>query len=211
MRKIRKRSPVPVYGIAGVCLLYCLIFPLYRLWHFIILIAIMAAAYALLTKLFPGTVVTVKEPKPEPKPIKTGNPEHDALLRQGEQAVKEMGKIMQSVTDQAVRGKIMRIIELTDKIFKELVADPDDYRSIKRFANYFLPTTLKLLYTYDRMAAIDIRGENIDATKGNILNALDATITAFEKQYDALFANQALDIETDITVFEAMLEKEGLK
>lgn len=211
MRKVRKKSPVPVYGLAGVCLLYCLIFPLYRLWHFIILIAAMAASYVILSKLFPGTVETVKEPKPEPEPVTTGNPEHDALLRQGEQAVKEMGKIMQSVKDPGVRGKIIRIIELTDKIFKDIVTDPGDYKAVKRFANYFLPTTLKLLYTYDRMAAIDIRGENIDATKGNILNALDATITAFEKQYDALFANQALDIETDITVFEAMLKKEGLK
>jgi hypothetical protein len=39
---------------------------------------------------------------------------------------------------------------------------------------------------------------------------LDTTVEAYRKQLDALFANQALDIETDITVLENMLKKEGL-
>ena len=88
--------------------------------------------------------------------------------------------------------------------------DPNDYKMIKRFSNYFLPTTIKLLNAYDRMSEINIDGENISATKQRINEILDTTITAYEKQYDALFANQALDIETDIIVLENMLKKEGL-
>ena len=88
--------------------------------------------------------------------------------------------------------------------------DPGDYKIIKRFSNYFLPTTIKLLNAYDRMGEINIDGENIRATKQRITDILDTTVTAYEKQYDALFANQALDIETDIIVLEKMLKKEGL-
>ena len=39
---------------------------------------------------------------------------------------------------------------------------------------------------------------------------LDTAIAAYKKQLDALFANQALDIETDIQVMNQMLEREGL-
>ena len=39
---------------------------------------------------------------------------------------------------------------------------------------------------------------------------LDAAADAYRRQLDALFANQALDIETDITVLETMLKREGL-
>ena len=39
---------------------------------------------------------------------------------------------------------------------------------------------------------------------------LDAAIVAYKKQLDSLFANQALDIETDIAVMNAMLDREGL-
>ena len=81
---------------------------------------------------------------------------------------------------------------------------------IKRFSSYFLPTTIKLLNAYDRMSDINVDGENISATKKRITDILDTTVAAYEKQYDALFANQALDIETDIIVLENMLKKEGL-
>ena len=55
-----------------------------------------------------------------------------------------------------------------------------------------------------------IEGENIDKTKSSILDMLDTAIDAFKKQLDSLFANQALDIETDIDVMNTMLRREGL-
>lgn len=204
MREVRKKSVVPIYGLAAVWFIYCLVFPLYRLLHFIILAVLSAVAYFVLSKLFPGTVEYVEEPKT------TGNPEHDALLKEGEQAVLEMKRIKASITDAEVKSKIDRLTDLTDKIFKDLLEDPGDYKIIKRFSNYFLPTTIKLLNAYDRMGEINIDGENIRATKQRITDILDTTVTAYEKQYDALFANQALDIETDIIVLEKMLKKEGL-
>ena len=204
MREVRKKSPIPIYGIAAVCLIYCLFFPLYRLIHFIILAVLAVAAYFVLSKVFPGTVEYVEEP------VSTGFPDHDALLEEGRVAVSEMKRLRDSIIDVAVKTKVNRLIELTEKIFEDLKDDPNDYKMIKRFANYFLPTTIKLLNAYDRMGEINVDGENINATKQRITDILDTTVTAYEKQYDALFANQALDIETDIIVLENMLKKEGL-
>ncbi|MBQ8830126.1 MAG: 5-bromo-4-chloroindolyl phosphate hydrolysis family protein [Oscillospiraceae bacterium] len=204
MREVRKKSPIPIYGIAAVCLIYCLFFPLYRLFHFIILAVLCVAAYFILSKVFPGTVEYIEEP------VSTGIPDHDALLEEGKTAVSEMKRIKDSIADTSVKAKVDRLIELTDKIFADLKDDPNDYKMIKRFSNYFLPTTIKLLNAYDRMGEINVNGENINATKQRINEILDTTITAYEKQYDALFANQALDIETDIIVLENMLKKEGL-
>jgi len=204
LREVRKKSYIPIYGVAAVCLIYCLFFPLYRLFHFIILAVLLVLSYFVLSKIFPGTVEYIEEP------VTTGNPEHDALLEEGKKAVSEMKRIKESIADTAVKAKVDRLIELTDKIFEDLKEDPNDYKMIKRFSNYFLPTTIKLLNAYDRMGEINVNGENINATKQRINEILDTTVTAYEKQYDALFANQALDIETDIIVLENMLKKEGL-
>ena len=204
MREVRKKSYIPIYGVAAVCLIYCLFFPLYRLFHFIILAVLLVLSYFVLSKIFPGTVEYIEEP------VTTGNPEHDALLEEGKKAVSEMKRIKESIADTAVKAKVDRLIELTDKIFEDLKEDPNDYKMIKRFSNYFLPTTIKLLNAYDRLGEINVNGENINATKQRINEILDTTVTAYEKQYDALFANQALDIETDIIVLENMLKKEGL-
>ncbi|MGM9522135.1 MAG: 5-bromo-4-chloroindolyl phosphate hydrolysis family protein [Oscillospiraceae bacterium] len=207
MRQIKKRSPIPLYGMAAVWLLYCIIFPLYRPSDFCLLIASGLLAYAVLSKLFPGTVETVEEP---PEPVTTGNEEADALLREGETAVLEMRRLRSSIKNTAVCEKIDILIDVTDKIFKDIIDDPSDIPQVKRFAGYYLPATMKLLNAYDRMSAQNIDGENISATLGRIEDILDTTVTAYKKQLDALFANQALDIETDITVLEAMLKREGL-
>ena len=52
--------------------------------------------------------------------------------------------------------------------------------------------------------------ENVSGTLKRIEDILDTTVAAYQKQYDALFANEAMDIETDITVLESMLKREGL-
>ena len=81
---------------------------------------------------------------------------------------------------------------------------------IRKFMNYYLPTTLKLLNAYDRMAATGVSGENIDGTKTRVEQMLGTIVTAFEKQLDSLFGAEALDISTDITVLETMMAREGL-
>ena len=55
-----------------------------------------------------------------------------------------------------------------------------------------------------------VAGANIDGTMGKIEAMLDTVVLAYDKQLDALFADEALDISTDITVMEQMLSQEGL-
>ena len=55
-----------------------------------------------------------------------------------------------------------------------------------------------------------MEGANIDSTMGRIDAMMDKVVEAFDKQLDALFADEALDISTDITVLEQMLAQEGL-
>jgi len=207
MKKIRKRSPVPLYGTAAVWVLWCLFLPLYKPSHFLLLIAAAAASYLVLSKFFPGETVEVKEPE---KPVTTGNEEVDALLAEGAKAVSEMKRLQGSIGDEAVRGKIGELIDVTGKIFSDVKDDPKDAPQVKRFASYYLPTTLKLLNAYDRMSAQNIGGDNISGTLERIESILDTTIAAYKKQLDALFADQALDVDTDITVLETMLKREGL-
>ncbi len=115
-----------------------------------------------------------------------------------------------SIKDPEIRVKINEIMRVTDKIVQDAIADPSDIPKIRKFMNYYLPTTIKLLNAYDRMSSQGIEGENIDKSMQSINEMLDAAIAAYKKQLDSLFANQALDIETDIAVMNAMLDREGL-
>ena len=210
-KETRKRSVLPIYGIGIFWILYALIFPLYKPAHFALLIVLSIPVFLLLRKVFPGKTELVEVEVPdEPVPSPTGDPDRDALLAEGRTAVSEMQELCSRMVDEPIREKTGRIIELTEQIFQDLIDDPADYKTIRRFSDYFLPTTVKMLHEYDRMSSIGVSGENIEGTKERIAGILDTTIAAYEKQLDALFANQALDIETDITVLENMLRKEGL-
>ena len=69
-----------------------------------------------------------------------------------------MGRLYMSIKDTDVRGKINEIMRVTDKIVQDAISDPSDIPQIKKFMNYYLPTTIKLLNAYDRMGAQAPRG-----------------------------------------------------
>ena len=204
MKEVRTSSAVPFYGTAVVLALYAVLFSLYRLVDYCVFAVVGVVAFVVLRKLFPGTVEQVQVP------VETGDADVDALLREGEAAVAQMRGLAETIAVQEVRERIGGIADVTDKIFKNVVQDPSDYRQVRRFADFFLPTTMKLLHTYDHFGRSGAAGENIDATRLRIEDALAQIHASYMKQYDALFANQALDIETDIAVLEALLKKEGL-
>ena len=143
-------------------------------------------------------------------PKKSYGPEIDPIIQEGNRAMSEMGRLYMSIKDTEVRQKINELMRITDKITQDAIADPSDIPQIKKFMNYYLPTTIKLLNAYDRMSAQGIEGENLDKSMKNINEMLDASIVAYKKRLDSLFENQALDIETDIEVMNTMLAREGL-
>ena len=154
------------------------------------------------------TVRKVGEAQKAPK--KSYGPEVDPIVEEGNKALSEMGRLYMSIKDPEIRVKINEIMRITDKIVQDAIADPSDIPKIRKFMNYYLPTTIKLLNAYDRMDSQGIEGENIDKRLKSITEMLDAAIAAYKKQLNSLFANQALDIETDIAVMNAMLNREGL-
>ena len=201
MKKIVHKPAAPIYAAAVVWILYALLFPLYRVGHFALCAAASAAVY-LIARLFCRDVVEEVEEKPEP----TGNVELDKMISDGNLAIAEMKRLNESIKDE----KISRQIDRLEKIFDCVKASPEKLPQIRKFMNYYLPTTLKLLNAYDRMGSQGVSGENISGTMERVENMMGTIVTAFERQLDGLFGDQALDISTDITVLENMMAREGL-
>lgn len=157
--------------------------------------------------LFPVRVYEVPDPV---EPETTGDEQLDALLRQRDQAVAEMRRLNNNIPGEKISRQINHLEDLTGKIISHVVSHPEKLPQIRKFMSYYLPTTLKLLNTYDRMGAVGVEGENIIETRGKINALMDTLVAAFDRQLDALFADEALDIATDITVMENLLRQEGL-
>ena len=122
----------------------------------------------------------------------------------------ELREINSSISDISISEKIDRIESVTAKIFRIVEENPEKLPEIRRFMNYYLPTTLKLLRSYATLEKQGVKGENITTTKANIERILDTLATGFEQQLDQLFKSDALDIAADINVLENLMQQDGL-
>lgn len=215
MAKITKKPVAPIYAVAVLWIVWGLFFPLYKPFHFILAAIASAVVFCIGKLIWPNKTYTTADPEPEKKeekkePETTGNPEIDELIQEREHAVSEMRRLNDSIEDPVISAQIDRLESTTKKIVAYVVENPGKLPQIRRFLNYYLPTTLKLLNAYDRADSTGISGANVDGTKGRVSDMMNTIVTAFDKQLDALFGDEALDISTDITVMEQMLAREGI-
>lgn len=109
-----------------------------------------------------------------------------------------------------ISEQIDTIESIANQIFKAVIEQPKKAPQIRRFMDYYLPTTLKMLVAFRRMEEGNVTGESADNARQRIRESLDMVIEAFNKQLARLYEDDALDITTDIDVLETMLKQDGL-
>ena len=209
------RKPVaPFYAVAVLWLACGLLVPFYKPIHYVLAAVISVAVFFAVNAICKngGVIGEAEKPKAEEKPKEesTGNAELDKMLKDGRMAIAEMKRLDDNIADPGISADIVRLEQISEKIFEEVKRDPKKLPKIRRFMDYYLPTTLKLLNSYDRMSATGISGENINTTLAKVEGMMRTIVAAFEKQLDSLYGADALDISTDITVLENMMAREGL-
>ena len=209
-----KRKPVaPFYAVAVLWLACGLLVPLYEPLHYALVAVVSVAVFGIASALCRSGATGQTEQKTEPQKQadpSTGNPELDKMLKDGRLAIAEMKRLDDNIADPGISADIVRLEQVSQKIFDEVKRDPKKLPQIRKFMDYYLPTTLKLLNVYDRMSGTGVSGENIDTTLAKVEGMMRTIVSAFEKQLDSLYGAEALDISTDITVLENMMAREGL-
>ncbi len=153
-----------------------------------------------------------KEKTPEDKYNKkdTLKPEIRKAINEGRQYVQKIKNANIEIPGEEISRKLDRLEEVTGKIFDYVETHPEKFPEIKKFTEYFLPTTLKLLDAYREFDYQPVSGENIINAKKEIEETMDTINHAFENLLDGLFEDAAMDISTDISVMETMFAQEGL-
>ena len=201
----RERSVMPVYLIALVWIFSAFALGIRDVWGYVSTAVFSVAAFFLGRMIFPDKQVEVEVPDPEP-----ADPEVAALKQERTRALSELRRLNDNIEDEGISAQLVRIETTTGKIFDYLMEHPEKRSVVRRFLDYYLPTTLKLLNQYDRMDDLGVKGEHIDQTKEKIRAALDTVAAAFDKQLDGLFQDESMDVSAEITVLEQMLAQEGL-
>ena len=136
--------------------------------------------------------------------------EMNELLNRGNQFISEVTIAKRYIDHAQTLQQIDRILDTTNKIMLRIEKEPSLTHNIQRFFDYYLTTTSKLVVSYSDVKRHGVTGVNIDATLKKIEDALVNLSDAFQAQLERLYEHTTMDLDTDITTLEMMLNKDGL-
>ena len=144
--------------------------------------------------------------QPQPEKEETGDAPLSLDTARRFAAVLE--KEQQLMQDAQAREELAAMHKTTTAICDWLEAHPESQPKTRRFAEYYIPTTLKLLHTYNDVQGQ--QGENAETIRRDIAGILHTLNQAYENLYNNLLSDVAMDISSEIAALQGMLANDGL-
>lgn len=214
-RKGRKAGWV---GFGATAMLYALLFPLYRLSDLVVC-GLLALLVSKVLKVM-GTgldLTTHNKPQPGEKaevPVEelplSGDSSADAVIAKGQEMLHQIRSENDAILDEVLSSQMDELERLCVQIFKTVAEKPHKAPQIRKFMNYYLPTTLKMLASYRTMDSRGVSVTDMTHARAETIRGMNMILTACQKQLDNLYKDTMLDISTDIDVLEQMLKRDGL-
>ena len=146
--------------------------------------------------------------QPQPEPAPEQREETPLNLETARRFVQVLEKEQQLMQDPQAREKLEQMQKTAAAICDWLEAHPESLPKARRFAEYYIPTTLKLLYTYNDVQGQ--QGENAENIRRDIAGILHTLNQAFDNLYDNLLSDVAMDVSSEIAALQGMLANDGL-
>lgn len=146
--------------------------------------------------------------RPAPQPEQKTAPETPLNLETARRFAKVLEQEQQLMQDAQGREELETMQKTTTAICEWLEAHPESLPKARRFAEYYIPTTLKLLHTYNDVQGQ--QGENAETIRRDIAGILHTLNQAYENLYNNLLSDVAMDISSEIAALQGMLANDGL-
>jgi hypothetical protein len=196
-------SAIPIYLAASVWVIFGLFGHLYEFSNILLAAGLSLVAYLVARKFLPGRTVEAQDA------LTTGDRAVDERLAASAEALKRLREAAANTPTPAMKEELGRIEAAGRKILAAVVGKKARFDEVRKFMDYYLPTTDKLIAHYRQLAGAG-SGPMVQKALTGIENSLDMIALAFEKQLDKLYGDEALDITTDIQVLETMMAADGL-
>lgn len=102
-----------------------------------------------------------------------------------------------------IRASVNDICDIADSILSMLKDDPRDLRIVKQFITYYLEPTTKIILKYAELATARPMPADAIATLERTERSLVDIRRTFLEQKAKMLANDAMDLDTEIKVFQS--------
>ena len=208
----RKGLGAGIIAFGVVFALFSLLFRPHTVGAFALATALSLFAGAVIRVMAQGLDVspTVKTPESLQKVQgNTGDPDVDALLEKGRGMIAEIRAENDRIPDSSLSDKLEKLENLCAEVFRAVYDKPAKAPQIRKFMDYYLPTTLKMLASYRTMSNRGVSVSDMTEARSTVIRGMGMVLTACQKQLDTLYKDDILDVSTDIDVLEQMLKRDG--
>ena len=146
--------------------------------------------------------------RPAPQPEQEAAPETPLNLETARRFAQVLEQEQHLMQDAQGREELETMQKTTTAICEWLEAHPESLPKARRFAEYYIPTTLKLLHTYNDVQGQ--QGENAETIRRDIAGILHTLNQAYSNLYDNLLSDVAMDVSSEIAALQGMLANDGL-
>ena len=139
----------------------------------------------------------------------TGDETADNVIIKGQEMLNTIRTENALIPDQTLSAQMDTLAEKCTQIFQTVSESPSKAPQVRKFMNYYLPTTLKMLANYRTMQQRGVSYQEMNQARETAVRGMNMVLTACQKQIDNLHKENMLDISTDIDVMEQMLKRDG--
>lgn len=135
--------------------------------------------------------------------------EEQQIEKDGRAYMDRLRQLNAEIPGEVISNKLYRLDYLLQRIFMVLKEHPEKCSQMRKFMDYYLPTTVKLVESYADFDKAGIQGENIGNAKAEIEKTMDTINQAFEKLLDDMYQSAAFEAAADAQVLKTVLAQDG--
>ena len=133
------------------------------------------------------------------------------IINSGRAQIKRIEEIGLKIMDHKVRINILDICQVANEIYDDFIQDPKDIKTSRRFINYYLETTEKIVDKYYKLANCEYLTKEGTESLQEVEKTLELIEESFKKHLKKLLDNDILDLDAEIKVLKDTMKAESAR
>lgn len=136
--------------------------------------------------------------------------ENDALtIKNAKEMTVQLLNLTRQLDSEKLILNIKEIVDIANKIIDTIERKPEKLENAKKFLNYYLPVTIKIIKRYDEIENQKLETEETRKFMNSIQEMVEKIKKAFKEQLENMYRSDMIDTKAEIKVFESMLKADG--
>ncbi|MCI5839484.1 MAG: 5-bromo-4-chloroindolyl phosphate hydrolysis family protein [Peptoniphilaceae bacterium] len=136
--------------------------------------------------------------------------EYELTLKKGKEYIEEINSLKEKIKDREFFEEVIKLKTTVSNIFENVKKHPDGIYALRKFMDYYLPTSIKLIDSFIEFEKTNIEDEGIKNSMNEIKGTINTINDAFENLLAQLYEDKTIDVKTDIDTLNLLLKQEGL-